>query len=122
MALLGIVFLLVGIRFYDSGIFRITGGDLQVFCAAECGRTHAPEIFLPDGSTVYRINLEPDFDVCRFLKESGARIVLEEGRIIYAFSPLIRNFVILSGRRVNMMINRDERAVNIGIPILLGSF
>jgi len=122
IVLFGITLVLLGVRFYDTGLFRFTGGELIVY---EGGREqYAPSIFLPTGASVYRIDLHADFDVEQLLLDTQARIVITEmdGRLIYAYSPLLPQSRILHGRRVNIMIHRGKNAVNIGVPILMGSF
>ncbi|MCL2555917.1 MAG: hypothetical protein FWE03_02705 [Firmicutes bacterium] len=125
IAFFGLVLVLLGIRLYDSGLYRFfDDGNLTVFC--EQGQTYTPCIFLPDGSTRYRIDAANDFDIDALIIDSRARVILEYyidgGRMIYAFSPLISNFVVLHGARVNIMIFQGKRRVSVGVPMLLGSF
>jgi len=99
-------------------------GELTVF--GDRGIEYTPCVFLPDGSTRYRIDLPGDFDIEGLIVEASARVVkkyyIDGGRMIYAFSPLISNFVVLHGMRVNMMIFARERVVSVGVPVLFGSF
>jgi len=125
LIVLGVLLILAGIRLYDSGIYRfMSGNDLTVFC--DRGHGHTPCLFLPNGQTRYRIDADIDFDVDGLLSGSMARVIkeyqMEGGLMIYAFSPLIAQHVVLHGRRVNMMIFLGERAINVGVPMLLGSF
>ena len=127
----GIALILVGVRIYDRGVFRLADGDLTVFGGGTGGFYHLCDgldpLFFPDSKTVYRIDLGPDFDVNLFLTQANAKIVLTEeigggGKIIHAHSPLISNSAFIHGRRSNIMIHISKSAVNIGIPVLKGSF
>jgi len=125
IVLLGLVLVLFGIRLYDSGLYRfLPNGDLTVFC--DSGQEMSPCLFLPDGETRYRIDLPLNFDVWGLIRDSKARVIkeyyIDGGSMMYAFSPLISNFVVLHGRRVNIMIFQGRRGVSVGVPMLLGSF
>jgi len=125
IVLFGVMLILFGVRLYDRGLYRFAdGGRLTVFC--DSGAEYTPCLFLPNGETRYRIDLCADFDVEDLIRDAGARVVKEYyiagGRMIYAFSPLISNFVMLHNRRVNMMIFIGERRVSVGVPMLFGSF
>jgi len=124
MVLFGVALVLLGVRFYDTGLFRFTGGDLTIYSDGTHVGSQALSIFLPTGGCVYRIDLCADFDVEQLLLDTQARIVITEmgGRLIYAYSPLLPQSRILHGRRVNIMIHKGEHSVNIGVPILMGSF
>lgn len=120
LAFIGIVLVLIGVRYYDSGIFSLTGGKLTVYNNEQ----QISQIFLPTGSDSYRIDLPRDFDVEQLVKECNGDIVLVEsnGNIIYVYTPLITRNVWVHGKRVNMMIHLGQTSVNIGVPILKGSY
>ena len=69
---------------------------------------------------------EKDFDVDGFLLEFSAKTVyienLKDAVSVYAYSPKIKNFVILFGERVNLHISVGEETIKVATPVIFGSF
>ena len=47
---------------------------------------------------------------------------MEQMQIVYAFSPLVEDFVFLSGKKVNLQIAWSQDSVMVGLPLILTGF
>ena len=47
---------------------------------------------------------------------------MEQMQIVYAFSPLVEDFVFLSGKKVNFQIAWSQSGVMVGLPLILTGF
>ena len=47
---------------------------------------------------------------------------MEQMQIVYAFSPLVEDFVFLSGKKVNLQIAWSQSGVMVGLPLILTGF
>lgn len=47
---------------------------------------------------------------------------MEQMQIVYAFSPLVEDFVFLSGKKVNLQIAWSQDGVMVGLPLILTGF
>lgn len=124
-ALIGVVLLLLGLRFYDTGLCRlIPDGQVTKFSSSI-----EQDYDYYKGTDSYRIDLDcSKYDskkkVEKILLDCQAIIQFTEmdGNLIYAYSPRIPNITWVHGKRVNIMIYFDTEKICVGVPLLKGCY
>ena len=67
-----------------------------------------------------------DFNMQQFLSNLNAHVIDKhivcDRSIVYAYTSELDNFVYVNGNKVNLQISQDESRVDIGYPLIMGSF
>lgn len=123
IAFFGVLLLVLGIRLYNNGLLACgLGGTLSV---GEGDPVPIQTPLLIEGP--HRLDLDGDEHTALGIMEAlGAKCIeiedVSDIRIFYAYSPRLKDSVVLRGNKVNLMIAVSPRGVAAGTPLLYGSF
>jgi len=122
--LLGIIMLFAGLKLRDRGVLRVT--DEGVFYTQVESQLKNVDIPIFNNSDVYQRFDVQGVSVQEAILKMRARIIytqdLQDMKIYYCYSPLIKKSVTLKGKTINLMIADRSQDLVIGSPLIKGSY
>ncbi len=126
--LIAVVILAVGVRLFDNGLCSLGLDGKYSYYSSDDEVTKMSKVPLFCARGKYeRIDLAGDYAYAeRIIKRARASVIKEESldgvTVIYAYSPTISNFTVVSGKKVNLMIAVSDEKIAVGSPLLKGSY
>lgn len=116
--------LFAGLKLRDRGVLRVT--DEGVFYTQVESQLKNVDIPIFNNSDVYQRFDVQGVSVREAILKMRARIIytqdLQDMKIYYCYSPLIKKSVTLKGKTINLMIADRSQDLVIGSPLIKGSY